>query len=284
MKLFRVFTFVVLLFSISTISILAQEKEKGKLADFEKQVEDKSDSDDNDYNKYDNNDSDCDDDYDDNDIESVFAFLDFSGAVIHGLGNLLFVSEPEINSGYWDIGYTDFPYNRLDTGLFNSNSPKKFSIASEISYFQESQNLTGINLKTRLSPFPVFSFEIQYTDLTEKLNTRNDHLRLFNLFLNYNRFKHEQFSFWWGLGVKGLRGDDTYAGLALNLGSEIYPINPVSVYLNYSIGSINETGVTDFSAKLNYHIDRFKVSLGYQNFSAGTVSISGLTLGFGFYL
>jgi len=84
--------------------------------------------------------------------------------------------------------------------------------------------------------------------------------------------------------VKGILGDRPYHGFAINAGTEIFPAAPISLSMNYNIGFINESAITEFSGKLNYHIDRYKFTFGYQSFSAGTLSIDGPIIGIGYYL
>jgi hypothetical protein len=246
-----------------SISLFAQEKEKGKLADFEKEVE--KDSDKNDENE---------------DNSSGFFINGSPGDIF----NVFIITEDEIRTGTWYSGYSNYPYSENSIGTYLWNSKKKYSVTGEANYFFHSNNLTGINFNSRLSPYPLISFDIKFSDLKEKLNTRYDHLKIYGLFINYNRLKNEHIAFWWGLGFKGILGDETNSGFAVNSGVDIFPASPISLSANLNLGFINSANVYDFSAKIKYHFDRMYCSLGYQKYTAGQVSIGGWILGFGFYL
>jgi len=258
---FKVSLLIIFLVLMNIFTLTAQEKEKGKIADFEEEVKNRSDNDD--------------------DENSSGFFVDGSPRDIF---NVLIITEDEIRKGTWYSGYSNYPYSENSIGTFLYNSEKTFSVIGELDYFQHSSNLTGINFNSRLSPYPLFSFEIKFSDLKEKLNTRYDHLRIYGIFLNYNRLKNEHIAFYWGLGVKGILGDRNHNGFAINTGVDIFPTQPISLSSNLNLGFINSVETYDFSAKIKYHLERIYFSLGYQKHTAGQVSIDGWTLGLGFYL
>lgn len=276
--------FILIILFVFSFQLSAQEKEKGKLADFEEEVErgsSSSDKDDHESSHF----NDYDDDCDDCDISNFFLFLDISQAIGDGLVQLLFISDFERETGITKIGYSDFPYCDLSDGLYDKTSLKKYSIYTNINYFRESDKLTAFNFNARLSPAPYVSLELNYSDFKEELRTRYDHLRMYDIFINYNRFKFENFALWYGLGYKGFLGDRSHGGPAINLGTNIFlPNIPVSLGFNYNIGFLESTIMYDFSPKIRYHIERAEISLGYRNYNAGNISIKGWIFGIGFYL
>ena len=188
------FLIVFFISSVFPVSLKSQSKEEGKLADFEKEVEEKSE------HKSSSSgitvDIAFDDEIDLDDSVSVASAIE--GAIMMvALGyystkttfNILFAFPKEIANGYWNVGYSDYPYSNNSEGLFDKTSLKKFSVYSSLSYFRESNSLNAIHFNTRLSPNPVLALEINYSDFTEKLSSRYDHLRIFDIFLNYNRLK-----------------------------------------------------------------------------------------------
>jgi len=287
-KFVNIFITTLFIFFMIHIPLLAQNKEKGKLAGFEKEVEKESnsnDGDDDESSDFDDYDFSFDDDCDDCDASDFFLFLDISHAIGKGLFNLLIISDKEIQSGLTKVGYSAFPYCNDSDGLFDKYSSKNYSVYSSMNYFRESDKLTALNFNARLSPIPAITLELNYSDFKETLKTRYDHLRMYDVFINYNRFKFENFAFWWGLGYKGIMGDNSHGAFALNLGTNIFlPNTPVSLSLNYNLGFFEAVNVHDFSPKIRYHIDRAEISLGYRHYNAGQVSINGFTLGLGFYL
>jgi len=274
------FIFIILI--AFSFPLSAQEKEKGKLADFEEEVEKGSDS--NDSDDYESNDYDDYDSFDDDD--SDFSLFQGCGqSFFRGIADVLFTSEAEIQLGHTKVGYSDFPYCSNSDGIYDKHSKKKYSVYSNLSYFYESSTLDAFNFNARLSPHPAISVELNYSDFTEKLKTRYDHLRMYDFFINYNRLKFENIALWWGIGYKGFMGDRSHGGFAFNLGTNLFlPNTPVSLSINYNMASIESTGVSDFASKIKYHINRAEISLGYRLYKAGQVSINGLTLGIGFYL
>ncbi len=288
---------ILIIQTITFYTLCAQEKEKGKLAEFEEEVEKSSESNNrksDDLKNYNDNDSydyddDCDDDYDDD----VNYNVDYDGSDLKCpkifnplmIVYILFLSEKEIDSGYTEVGYSDYPYSSNSDGIYDKYSLKKYSLYSTMSYFRESNTLSALNFNARLSPLPAISFELNYSDFTEILKTRYDHLRMYDIFINYNRLKYDNIALWWGLGFKGMMGDRSHGCFGLNLGTNIFlPGIPLSLGINYNIGGFESTNVSDFSSKIRYHRDRFEISIGYRRYAAGQVSINGWTLGFGFYL
>jgi len=280
------FIFIILI--AFSFPLSAQEKEKGKLADFEEEVEKKTSSDDSNTsqsNSYEDEEYDGDCNNIASDIENCIFMARAAVAILGGTKVIMFFSEEESEDGYWNIGYSDYPYSSNSDGLFDKSSLKKYSVYSKLSYFRESNSLNAISFNTRLSPIPSIALEINYSDFTEKLNSRYDHLRMYDVFLNYNRLKYDNLAFWWGIGLKGIIGDGSNQAFALNFGTNIFiPEKPVSIGINFNIGFYDANNVYDFSPKIRYHLHRAEISLGYRTFNAGNVSINGWSLGVGFYL
>lgn len=180
---------------------------------------------------------------------------------------------------YSNCYFSQYPYVSSGEGFFSRVTGRRFSVNISGHYFYDESNLTGYGMRAKFSPHPFFSAELDFSDLTEKLKTREDHLKLYNVFINYNRLRLERWTFWWGLGLKGLQGDKTYNGLAFDIGTEIYPIKPFSIGMNYSGGFINGHYVPEFFSALNLHLNRFALFAGYQYWSAGSAKVDGLVSG-----
>jgi len=254
--------------------LLAQEdKEEGKIGSLEKEV-----SKDKDADEGENDDSSDDGDSDGNFFANLA--LELTGRAALGVF-IIFPNEDSLLYGgsYRNCYFSDYPYADPEEGLFSQTVGKKFSVNISGHYFYDEENLTGYAVRARFSPLTFASAEVHFTDLTEKLSTREDHLKIYNIFINYNRLRLERWAFWWGLGLKGLQGDETYNGFAFNLGTEVYPARPVSFTLNYSGGFINGTYLPEFFGSLNLHLYRFAIFAGYQYWSAGGAKIDGLVGG-----
>ncbi len=278
----RGFSLLIILFLFScwvSIPALAQEKkEKGEIGNFEDQVK---------KNKGDDSEKD-DEEEDDEGSFGVFFFMDSPDDILF-VPRLLIGTFPGEDSliyywNFWQVSFSDYPYCRKDNGLFAQRFGKEFSLQFSSHYFYNSKNLQGIGFRAQLSPRPYVGAEIHYTDLTEELNTRYDHLRLYDVFLNYYRVRKPVWAVWWGIGFKGMQGDNSYQGFALNLGTDIYPVQPVSFRVSYNRGWINGSSLSEFFIRGNLHFRRTVFFIGYHRFSAGSSILDGVAFGVGIFL
>ena len=184
----------------------------------------------------------------------------------------------------WNSYFSHYPYVASDVGIFSKTSTKSYALNFYGHYFYESSQLQGFNVGSRISPLPFLSFDLNYTDLTEKLGTQEDYLQFYNVLINYSRVRKQRWALWWGLGLKGMKGTNTHLGPAFNVGTQIYPVKPMSLHLNFNIASLNEQSVSELLVHLNFHINRVFFYVGYQRFSAGSAVIDGGVAGVGFHL
>jgi len=250
------------------------KKEKGKLADFEDKIKEKKEEPEDDSNHRSHS--------------GIFFFIESPGDIFF-LPRLLIGTFPGEDSlfyegRFWHRHFSDYPYWIKNEGIYSRRTGKKISIHFAGHYFYNSSVLQGFHINGRIYPLPFLGLEFRYTDLTEKLHTRNDHLRLYDAYINYDRIRSRRWVLWWGLGVKGLQGDDTYHGLSFNFGTEIYPKNPISLNMLLNVGSLNSQTVSEFQIKVNWHIQRDIIYLGYQYFSTGGLVLDGIIFGLGIFL
>jgi len=202
---------------------------------------------------------------------------------LEGSVRLLFYF-PEIENDIHSVRYSKYPYADSNIGIFTYDGDKKIAFRASFNYYQLNSNLTGYGIRTRLSPHPLVDLEFDYTSLKESVPNGYDNLSLYNFFINYNRIKSENFTLFWGLGLKGLSGNSSNLAFAFNVGSEIYLVAPVSFELNYNLGFFEYTTVDEFTLNLNLHLKQFKVYVGYQHFRAGDIKFPGFTAGLGIFL
>jgi len=281
----KLIVYLLILLLMGYITALAQGK--GKLAQFEVQIAEQSDDEDEDaegsgtleilVQEIENDES------EDTAVDEVIVAIDAVGKVCELSFGLLF-HIPDLEPDIRDVGYTDYPYSYPNMGIYALHSPKTYSIIARVNYFQHSKELSGFSFKSRFSPHPFINLEFDYSNLVEQVGFDYDYLRFYDFFVNFNRIKNRHIALWWGLGIKAMGGDQNYSGFAFNLGTEIFPINPMSLELRYSHGFLNQTNVREFSVNVNCHIQRLKFYVGYQNFSAGLISIGGFAVGAGIYL
>lgn len=268
-----------------------QEKEEGKLGKLEKEVDKKEDDKDKDTEKKEeDSNKNSSESNDASAVAETLADPEFweyalTAVVVVVAGvYVVLINVPGEDSllylgDYGNCYFSQYPYVSSEEGFFSQVIGKRFSVNISGHYFYDESDLTGYGVRAKYSPHPFFNAELHFTDLTEKLETREDHLKLYNVFINYNRLRLERWAFWWGLGLKGLQGDKTYNGFAYNIGTEIYPVRPISIGLNYSGGFINGNYVPEFFGSLSLHLNRFAVFAGYQYWSAGSAKIDGLVGG-----
>jgi hypothetical protein len=266
--------YLIIIVLLTIIPAQAQDKEKGKLGIFEDEAKGKHSDKDND-----------DEEIAEIVIESLDDCNDCSHFFLDGFftfAKVMFYSR-EFDEHFLDNQYTPYPYYYHDAGLFGAETEKSFSIALNSQYFHHSDQLNGFLINANFAPLPQLAFQLNYADLTETLRTRYDHLRLYNFFVNYNRLRYERFTFSWGIGLKGIRGDSKINAFAFTTGIELFPVEPVSFSLQYNVGLFPLATVDEISVDVNLHHDRWRFQIGYKNFRAGRLNIGGVTMGIGIY-
>ena len=257
-----------------------EKKEKGTLAQFEEEVDKGSDK-----HKHDGDNGNGDDDDGTNSLEDAAIELaahilwEIRWAFIGPLFGFPVENVQHYDGTFWHRKFTPYPYSGSRDGLFSETEGKPMALDVSGYYFLHDSDLTGIGFRGRLSPSPVFNLEVNYVELSEQLMTRVDNLTVYNLLVNYYRVRLNDWTLWWGLGIKGLHGESTHNGFAFDVGTEIYPQRPFSFYLNYTGGFLNSTYVPEFYGALNLHLNRFAVFVGYQWWSARSADITGLVAG-----
>lgn len=259
----------------------SEDQESGRLDEFEQQVSEES------YDSYGDSHPNDSDDYGES-LISVELDMDFFGN-LSMLPYHTFIYHPEedtmyYHSQFWHCNFSEYPYYEPEKGLISHSAGKQYSINFRGHYYYTDPSLDGMSLQARMSPSTFMSIEFHFTDLVEQLGTHEDYLRFYDIFLNYCRIRDERFVLWWGLGMKGMEGNDTYRGFAFNVTSEMYPGRPASIYVNYNVGNLNAHLVSELLLTLNFHIKRIYLYIGYQRVAVEKVSLNGFTSGLGIHL
>lgn len=270
---------IVLLPFILCHTVLAQEEKekKGKIKQFEQELE-KNKADSSNSNNNQNNDSEA--------SNPLFELLLNPKVLLY-----LFIGNSNdedafLGLNFWNSYFSDYPYQLHNVGLYASPAmtDKRFAMKLFGNYFYNSADLQGFDFRARICPLPFLGGAIDFTDLTEDLGSTQDHIQIYNIFLNYYRGRSQRLALWWGLGAKGIAGDITRHCFAVNIGTEIYPIKPISFQFNYNIGSINNKAVGELLLHFNFHIQRSILFVGYHRYSVGTRVLDGAIAGIGIYL
>ncbi len=242
-------------------------------------------------------------DSDDDGLASVIFELGFRGCYA------VFVhTEGEIGNWYNGIwpGFNEYPYcprllgdttyaemkrngysggQLYKSGLYNNSlaglKGRHWRFTEMTSVFRHSSDLDGYQVTVRGSFATLFELSVESSELREEVNGVTDRLQLTNIFLEYNRFRYSQFVFRWGLGWKGVSGDQSDGSAGVSMGAELYPVAPVSLYYHYSGAFINSAYVSEHQFRVNVHFNRYFGHVGYQVFRAGEEGIPGLLVGVG---
>jgi len=251
-----------------------QEKKKGKIGEFEKALAGEDEEEDNDGQQSTESGS------------PVFSFFFdvFDDAFLYLTFGPIFPDDSvSFGNWLWQRGFTAYPYEENEPGLYSEHSAKRYAVSFSSHYFYNSTRLNGMGVNGWLAPFPFLAVEFQFTDLTEEYPGGFDHIRFYSFFANYFRVRRSHWQFWWGVGAKFIEGSLNKGGMAFNLGMNLYPIKPFSGSFNYNISAINSRSVGDLRLQLNFHLRRANFYIGYQRYSVGGVVLDGMLLGAGLY-
>ncbi|OED40505.1 hypothetical protein AB832_03615 [Flavobacteriaceae bacterium (ex Bugula neritina AB1)] len=164
-----------------------------------------------------------------------------------------------------------------DTGLISANFRNNF--------ITENSKLYGNHFTAELRFFKRISLETDYLQLWEHNTFFGDNsLAIFTTFAKYHRIRTERFNAYWGIGASYIAGEVEELGFTYGLGAEYFFARPMSIEANFNQSSFKYDTTTKFNALLNYHIDRFKISGGYESFSIGAVNFSTFSVGVGIFL
>ncbi|MDP8239471.1 MAG: hypothetical protein P9X24_10310 [Candidatus Hatepunaea meridiana] len=269
---------ILFILSSSPIIAIADDKDKGKLDEFEKALEDTTRKGKKKTTKASKENDTITDD-------SIAGQLFLHASLFVFRLYTYFPGEKEAfyNGDLFSVKFQKYPYASGKDGLMTFDEGKFYSIDISTNYLYESADLNGVGFKLRFSPITFFNFTYQVTRLHEETNGANDRLTISDFHLNYYRFRFPEFTMWWGLGSKLISGDNDYSGFSYNHGFEWYLHTPISVHYNYKASNINTVFVSDHTFNLNYHWKPYFMYLGYQSYNAGSVSIKGCSIGVGFF-
>jgi hypothetical protein len=180
-------------------------------------------------------------------------------------------------------GFTSHPYASPDEGLFTLRNSRDFAIDGACAWFRQDGDFSAVVTSIHYAPVPLVGIEAQYVRFREEPHPGTSGLSITNAFLNYYRVCAPRWALWWGLGAKFVRGFDTHAGFALNLATRIFPVNPVSLHLQTSVGFVGNNSVPEYLIKAAGHWKRIAPFAGYQAWSTGPTTLKGFVGGLEVY-
>ena len=224
----------------------------------------------------------------DDDSDSDDWLVDVFGEVFFYLTYYTFFEFPdEVESPMSQAFITKYPYYTSKKGNYNYTADDNFSVfRAELvgRYVSESNDIKGLDVNLDMRFAKRVRIELGYRKLWEKNpEFGNDQLALFNLLVNYHRVRSEQFDLWWGIGTTHVGGNVNQFGFTYAIGAEWFITKPISMEMNFNQTFINSETVNKFNTLLNYHLNRYKLTGGYDQLKLGSQKFTSLTIGVGVF-
>ncbi|WP_299313488.1 outer membrane beta-barrel protein [uncultured Aquimarina sp.] len=183
---------------------------------------------------------------------------------------------------------TKHPYHSSNRGnyAYNWDGDTNLSrITLTNRFIAENSELYGNHLNADFRFLRRLSIEADYLQLWEN-NTffGNNSLATFTFLAKYHRVRTERFNAYWGMGATYIGGDVEELGFTYGIGAEYFFAKPLSLELNYNQTLINTRSSDKLNFSLNYHIDRFKVTGGYEYLRIGGIGFSTFSVGVGIFI
>ncbi len=183
---------------------------------------------------------------------------------------------------------TKYPYHSSNRGnyAYNWNEDTNLSrITLTNRFIAENNELYGNHINADFRFLKRGSIEADYLQLWENNTFFGDNsLAIFTFLAKYHRVRTEKFNAYWGIGATYVAGDVEELGFTYGIGAEYFFAKPLSVELNYNQSLINTRSSDKLNALLNYHVNQFKVTGGYEYLRIGGVDFSTFSVGLGIFI
>ncbi|WP_372746732.1 hypothetical protein [Lutibacter sp.] len=176
---------------------------------------------------------------------------------------------------------TPYPYFYDATGEYlkvdlDSSKNSQFKIGAS-QYFNK--GVKGIELNADYRVIPILGIEASYLNFSENTLQGKEYLNVTSLLLKYYRVREKNVSIWWGLGATHVGNEVNTWVFTYTIGTEIFPVKPISLYANYKQSFINSSSIDEFKIHIKYHIKKTAIYTGYQNVELGSETIKGIVYG-----
>ncbi len=184
------------------------------------------------------------------------------------------------------IGRPDFtrmhpyPYYTGNEGEYHydeKNTYKNSNLKLEANYLIN--RVKGLEFNAVYKPFYLAGIEVSHLNFSEKTLLNSESLNITSVNLNYYRIRKRNFSMWWGAGASYVGNEVDTWGFTYNVGTNIYPFQPISFHLGWKQSFINDNSINVFKSQVKYHIKKTALYTGYHNYALGSETVSGLVLG-----
>lgn len=188
--------------------------------------------------------------------------------------------------GEWEYRhFTPYPYyynnvnGEYDFGLQTGDKTDQFRLGTN---YLLGNNINSFELNARYRFDPLWGIELNHQSFFEDTRDGVDYLDVTSIGFNYYRIRERAVTAWWGVGVSYVGTDVATLGVMYNVGTEIYPLKPISLHVSFQQALINESNVGTLRTQLKYHRKKTAYYLGYHNISLGGIKASGAVLGLEF--
>lgn len=174
-----------------------------------------------------------------------------------------------------------YPYFYDDEGEYAaelSKTGRKSSVKLGANYLLN--NIKSLEIYGTYKPIPIVGIDASHIRFSEKTLLTQNYLNVTSLMANYHRFREKNFIFWWGIGATYVGNGVDTLGFAYNLGTEIYPVKPISLHISWKQSFINQNEIDIFKAQLKYHQKNKAFYIGYNDYNLGSETLKGPTIGF----
>ncbi|GAA4273406.1 hypothetical protein U6A24_19450 [Aquimarina gracilis] len=180
---------------------------------------------------------------------------------------------------------TKYPYFNATKGNYAyewGEDTQVFRTTLSSRFISENSKLYGNHMNLDMRFLQRAGLEIDYLQLWEEnTNFGSNSLAIYTALGKYHRVRTERFNAWWGLGAAYVDGEIDEWGFTYGLGAELFFTKPFSLETTFNQTFINEETVNKFTILLNYHVNRYKVSGGYEHLKIGSLDLSTFSVGVG---
>ena len=227
--------------------------------------------------------------FDDDDNPFVAAIAYYVAEAVLAVSYYTLIESPsEFESNSSLAGLTKYPYYSVNKGNYTydleTEETSFFRAGISSRYISENNNLKGMHLNLDMRFLKRLGVEVDYMQLWEdNPNFGKDNLAIFSLLAQYHRVRTQKFDVKWGVGTSYVAGNVNQFGFAYGLGSELFFSKPLSLEINFNQTFINTETINKFNGLLNYHVDRYKFTGGYEHLRIGNQNFSMVSVGVGVF-
>ncbi len=177
-----------------------------------------------------------------------------------------------------------YPYCQGNFGEYTkifSKQGKRQNIKLGVNYMPT--GLNGLELNTIYKPIPIIGIDVSYVHFSEKNFSKIEYFDMFSLMANFYRIREKYVSLWWGIGMTYVGNEVKKSGFVYQLGTDIYPVEPISLHLSFKQSLVNNQSIDVFKSQVKYHFENKVFFLGYHHYNLAGEQISSPVLGFEIY-